>query len=214
MYRNQDNERISLYNQDVESSELKASTSAFSHFHHKKLHFVNKQTDLQKELDVTEEKIKHFETELMEKFNDDIVIQAYFDKSICQLQSKELSLYESHTKCVLENVFTREESNEEIHAETYKLAHRSCCVLKAQGLLSIEMDNKWKDIMRKLEGKKEVKWRDDVKTPKADKITDKVSLAKLSVYLNNLESPADKRSLASILHITPLLHKIKSNWTV
>lgn len=190
---------------------MKASNNASSHIHHKKLHFVNKQTDLQKELDDIEEKIKIFETQLMEKFNGDIVIQAYFDKNISELQAKELSLYEDHTKSVLENVFTREESYEEIHADTYNLAHRSCCVLKAQGLLSAEMDNKWKDIMRKLEGKKEVKWRDNANTPKADKITEKVSLAKLNVYLNKSDSPADKHSLASYVHITPLLHKIKSN---
>lgn len=210
MYRSQDNERISRLNNEVESSELKASTSAFSHFHHQKLHFVNKKTDLMKELEEVEEKVNHFETELMEKFKEDIVIQTYFDKNNCQLQAREVALAEDHTKSVLENLFSREEHNEEILAETFNLAHRSCCVLKAQGLLSTEMDSKLKDIVRKLEGKKEVKWRDNVVTPKVKMISEKVSLAKLPVYLNDLESPAEKRSLESILDITPLIHKIKN----
>lgn len=211
LYRSQDNDRISRLNNEVESDELKASTSAFSHFHHKKLHFVNKQTDLLKELDNVEEKISHFETELMEKFREDIVIRAYFDKNNCQLQAREVTLAEGHINSVLENLFLREESNEEVLTETFNLAHRSCCVLKAQGLLSTEMDNKLKDLVRKLEGKKEVKWRDDIVTPKVEKMSEKISLAKLHVFLNELESPRDKRSLESILDITPLIHKIKSN---
>ena len=213
MVRKLDNERISALNEqsDLPSEDhLKASSTLHS-IYSQKLHYVNLHSGLGKEVQENEEKIKRFENELMEKTNNDIVIQSYFLENNCHAQIKDFTYCEKHTANIIEDVLSRDVANQELIIKSFGFAYRTYNVLNAQGLLSEDMDTKYKALIQKIEGKKSVVWKDAIESPKIDKMKELVNLTKLPIYMTANHTPADKRNLVSVLDITPnnMVHRQK-----
>lgn len=197
-----ENERITSLNREVEADEFKESSGPYHHFQQQKLHYLNEHEKTKKEVDENEDAIFRLKAELLAATNNDIVVRSYFMENDCKTQAKEVEFSKTHTSDVLKDIIDSKDADQEHIISLHKFGYRSYNVLKAQGLISEEMEATYKSLIQKAECKKSVVWKDAAQTPK--KVQDLLNIAELPIYMTNDESTHSNHNLVSALEITPV----------
>jgi hypothetical protein len=174
--------------------------------YNQKLHFSHQKSTIEAKVDENESKIKHIETELRDQTNsDDWLVDTFFDKHNMIAEFKDKSFAERHHMEMAKELLTRLDTNEELMTESVKLNRHSYHCLNGMGRLSEELGSAFNALLRKVEGKKSVVWRDDMSSPKWCKRKEVENLFSLPTYSALPKTPLanTSRALVSVCNITP-----------
>lgn len=179
--------------------------------YNQKLHFSGQKSSLENKVEENENKIKRIENELKEQTSsDDWLIDRFFTNENMNAEFKDKSFAERHAIEIAKEILCRMESNEDLMIESVKLNRHSYHCLNGMGRLSEELEIAFTSLLRKVEGKKSVNWKDNISSPKLSKRREVESLFSLPTYSSIPVTPLanTSRALVSIHDITPYSHSI------
>lgn len=175
-----------------------------------KLHYSNLKSCLEKKIQLNEADIAKYEMELLEKSNNDIVVRSYFVENNSLTQSKDVDQLQKHIVDVAKKVIEKNNSNQEFSVDLIAFANKAYHVLNGLGHLSEDMEAKFKSMIQKMNGKKSVVWRDNVDSPKINKVNEIVDMFRLDLYMATNATPSHKRNLVAVRDITPTYNSVQS----
>ena len=171
-----------------------------------KLHYIHQKESLEKAVAENEEKIQRYETDLKSQTSpDDWSIDTYFQNHSMITEFKDKSIAERHAVEIAKELFMRLDSSEEIMSESVKLIRHVYHLLNGMKRLSEELEGSFTSLLRKVEGKKNVVWKDDVSSPSLIKHRALEDIFILPTYNALPKTPIANttRSLVSVHSITP-----------
>ncbi|KAH9515912.1 Kinesin-like protein kif18a [Dermatophagoides farinae] len=206
-YRKYENERLKLLNILGEENQSDHSKGLHS-IYEQTSYYSNLKSSIEKEVEENENKIMKFENDLMANTDNDMIVQTYFEKNHTILEKKEMKFNREHQRKMMKEFFSKYYAFEEFDGDflDFIYKYKSYDILNDKGKLSDEMDEKFRSIVHKIKGKKNVIWRDDIDPTSINRMKKMLQLFSLPVYdvtLNN--TPEIKRNLVAIRDITPRL---------
>lgn len=169
------------------------------------LHYSNLKSSIYNELEENENKILKLEKELLEKTNNDIVVQSYFIFNKSKTQLADINQSSSHNIKMTKQIFSKQKHDEDMMYDCINFSNKVYHVMNGQGQISDELEAEYKNVIQKFKGKKSVIWRDDIDSPKLQKEKELLDLFSWSLDSSKLVLTPDdnKRNLISIRNITP-----------
>ncbi|KAI1295387.1 Kinesin-like protein KIF18A [Halotydeus destructor] len=159
MMRKLDNERRNALTQR-ESGEVPNEPSAG--LHNSKLHYSEVKDSLEKEIEQNQKSLDRLKEELLTKTgSNDWLILNYFSEHNLKADFKDFSYSEMHALDMSKELLSRLESNEEENVETMSLLRHFYMILNGQNRLTDDTKAKYDRIIRRIDGKKSVVWRDN-----------------------------------------------------
>ncbi|XP_054154373.1 kinesin-like protein KIF18A [Oppia nitens] len=206
LFRKYDMERYkTMANDDYEMSSM-AKSDPLQSLYNQKLHYSDQKCTLEAKVEENESKIRKIESELLEKTgSDDWLINRFFTDENIKAEFKDKAFAEKHSLEIAKEIFSRLDTNEELMMDSVKLNRKAYQCLDGMGRLSEELETAFISLLRRVEGKKNVVWKDDISSPTISKRKEVASLFSLPTYLalNNTPQLNTSRALVSVHHITP-----------
>jgi len=174
--------------------------------YNQKLHYSHQKSTVEAKVEDNETKIKRIENELREQTgSEDWLIDTFFNNHNMVAEFKDKSFAERHSTEIAKELLSRLDTNEELMTESVKLNRHAYHCLNGMGRLSEELGSAFSNLLRKVEGKKSVVWRDDMTSPKLCKRKEVENLFSLPTYSALPKTPLanTSRALVSICNITP-----------
>ena len=190
----------------TEESDMNSKSDPLQALYNQKLHFSSQKSSLELKVDENENKIRRVEEKLTEQCGEnDWLITRFFIDEAMRAEFKDKDYAEKHALDVAKEILCRMESNEELMTESVQLNRQSYHCLNGMGRLSEEMEKAFHSLLRKVEGKKNVIWKDDISSPKLSKRKEVETLFSLPTYSAIPKTPLanTSRNLVSIHDITP-----------
>ncbi|CAG2100216.1 unnamed protein product [Medioppia subpectinata] len=206
LFRKYDIERHKLM--ASEEYDMNAITKAdpLQSLYNQKLHYSDQKSTLELKVEENENKIKRIESELKEQTGEeDWLINRYFIDENMKTEFNDKSFAEKHSTEMAKEILSRLDTNEELMTESVKLNRHSYHCLNGMGRLSEELGNAFTSLLRKVEGKKSVIWKDDISSPVISKRKEVENLFVLPTYSAIPKTPQanTSRALVSVHDITP-----------
>ncbi|CAG2163088.1 unnamed protein product [Oppiella nova] len=209
LFRKYDIERHRLMASEEYDMSSITKSDPLQSLYNQKLHFSDQKSSLDLKVEENESKIKRIETDLKERTgDDDWLINRYFIDENMKTEFKDKSFAEKHSIEIAKEILSRLDANEELMTESVKLNRHSYHCLNGMGRLSEELGNAFTSLLRKVEGKKSVIWKDDISSPVISKRREVESLFALPTYTALPKTPQanTSRALVSVHDITPYYH--------
>lgn len=205
IFRKLDAERYRIMVNDQKDGAISKNDPSLA-LRNQKLHYIHQKESLEKAVAENEEKIQRYETDLKTQTSpDDWSIDTYFQNHNMITEFKDKSIAERHAVEIAKELFMRLDSSEEIMSESVKLIRHVYHLLNGMKRLSEELEGSFTSLLRKVEGKKNVVWKDDVSSPSLIKHRALEDIFILPTYNALPKTPIANttRSLVSVHSITP-----------
>ena len=206
MFRKIDVQRYKLMATDDIDMDSTNKSDPLQALYNQKLHYSGLKTSLETKVEENENKIKRIESELKEQTEpDDWLIERFFIDEDMKAEFKDKTFAEKHAIEIAKEILCRLESNEDLMTESVRLNRHSYHSLNGMGRLSEELEEAFNSLLRRVEGKKSVNWKDNISSPKISKRKEVENLFSLPTYVAIPLTPVanTSRALVSVHDITP-----------
>lgn len=188
-----------------EDDKLTKTNDGLHSIYSQQLHYSNLKSSIYNDLEANENKILKLEKELLEKTNNDIVVQSYFIYNKSKTQLDDINQSSNHNIKMTKQILSKQKHDEDMMYDCVNFSNKVYHVMNGQGQISDELEAEYKNVVQKFKGKKSVIWRDDIDSPKLQKEKELLDLFSWTLDSNKLALTPDdnKRNLISIRNITP-----------
>ncbi|RWS14608.1 kinesin-like protein KIF18A [Dinothrombium tinctorium] len=154
--RNLENERVNALTGTV----VKDTCSSL---YSQKLHYCDLKDSISKKIETNEDTLKNIESDLRSRASsEDMIIDTYFKNQHLITEFNDRTLAEKHALEIVNELSTRFDSNEALIIESMSLNRRMKMMLDGMNYLTESLKEQFSSLQNKVEGKKNVVWRDDV----------------------------------------------------